>query len=271
MIKSRNTLLMSAAAVALIAGVGLAFAQAPDTRQSAPAEKSSPAQAPAGAATRKAPDAAVEPGQPNGKTMDRKGARGPSAQDNGKTGATPKDGTMSTDVNTGANRGVSSGANAEPNTQERSRTGTRQGTRQDTRQERSRGGDNAETRTNRDTRGSERTMDRTRDGQSGFRESGSRESGSRDQRRSDRSDNLSDDRRSTIRTIITRQNVRPMTNVDFALSIGTRVPRHAHFHSMPRELVAIHPGWRGFTYVLVGDQILVVNPRTQKIVAILDA
>ena len=32
----------------------------------------------------------------------------------------------------------------------------------------------------------------------------------------------------------------------------------------------IYPSWRGYDYLLVGDQIIVVNPRTLQIIAVLD-
>jgi len=35
--------------------------------------------------------------------------------------------------------------------------------------------------------------------------------------------------------------------------------------------VEIYPEWRGFDYILVGDEIIVVNPRTHLIVAVLEA
>jgi hypothetical protein len=35
--------------------------------------------------------------------------------------------------------------------------------------------------------------------------------------------------------------------------------------------VHIYPQWRGYDYFLVGDQIIVVDPRTHEIVAVLDA
>jgi hypothetical protein len=239
MTKTRNTLLMSTAAIALIAGVGLAFAQAPapDARSSAPAEKTAPVQTPRGAVNSQVPEAATKSGQADVKG-DRKGVKARSAQDNTKDGMRSKDGMT---PRGGMN---SNGSNAEPKSQERSRAGV-----------------NSESRTNTDARGSERTLERT----------GDAKAGSRGRASADRSDNLSSEQRSTIRTVITRQNVRPMTDVTFSLTVGTRVPRSAHFNTVPRELVAIYPRWRGFDYVLVGDQILVVNPRTHKIVAILDA
>jgi Protein of unknown function (DUF1236) len=82
--------------------------------------------------------------------------------------------------------------------------------------------------------------------------------------------NLSTEQRTTIRTVIKQQNVQPVTNVNFTISIGTRVPRTVHFYPVPDELVQMYPSWRGYDFFLVGDQIIVVNPRTLEIVAVLD-
>jgi hypothetical protein len=40
---------------------------------------------------------------------------------------------------------------------------------------------------------------------------------------------------------------------------------------VPTELVQIQPHWRGYEFILVGNQIIVVNPQTHQIVAVLDA
>jgi hypothetical protein len=40
--------------------------------------------------------------------------------------------------------------------------------------------------------------------------------------------------------------------------------------ALPVEIVSIYPNWRGYEMFLVGDQIVVVNPRTLEIVAVLD-
>jgi hypothetical protein len=37
------------------------------------------------------------------------------------------------------------------------------------------------------------------------------------------------------------------------------------------QVVEVYPAWRGFNYILVGDQIVVIDPRTHEIVAILEA
>jgi hypothetical protein len=82
---------------------------------------------------------------------------------------------------------------------------------------------------------------------------------------------LTTEQRTTIRTVIKEQNVKPVTNVNFSISVGTRVPRTVTFHPVPTQLVTIYPDWQGYEYFLVGDQIVVVNPRTLEIVAVLEA
>jgi hypothetical protein len=70
--------------------------------------------------------------------------------------------------------------------------------------------------------------------------------------------------------VIREQRVAPAANVNFSISIGTRVPRTVSFHPLPREVVTIYPQWRGYEYFLVNNQIIVVNPRTLEIVDVID-
>jgi hypothetical protein len=81
---------------------------------------------------------------------------------------------------------------------------------------------------------------------------------------------LSTDQRTKITTVIREQRVAPINNVNFSISIGTRVPREVSFHRLPAEVVTIYPEWRGYDYILVRDQILVIDPRSHEIVAVLD-
>ncbi|MEO6946739.1 MAG: DUF1236 domain-containing protein [Nitrobacter sp.] len=67
------------------------------------------------------------------------------------------------------------------------------------------------------------------------------------------------------------KRIRPETNVNFSISVGTRVPREVHFHPLPAEIVTVYPDWRGYEFFLVRDQIIVVDPQTFEIVAVLDA
>jgi Protein of unknown function (DUF1236) len=82
---------------------------------------------------------------------------------------------------------------------------------------------------------------------------------------------LSTEQRTKITTVIKSQHIQPTTNVNFSISVGTRVPRTVSFHPLPTEVVTVYPEWRGYEFILVNDQIIVVNPRTLEIVAVLDA
>jgi hypothetical protein len=59
--------------------------------------------------------------------------------------------------------------------------------------------------------------------------------------------------------------------VDFSLSVGTAVPRSVRFVPVPSTIVVIEPSWRGYDYFVVGDQIVIVDPRSMEIVAVIDA
>jgi hypothetical protein len=82
---------------------------------------------------------------------------------------------------------------------------------------------------------------------------------------------LSTEQRTKITTVIRDQHIAPVNNVNFAISIGTRVPREVSFHPLPAEVVTVYPEWRGYEFFLVRDQIIVVDPRTLEIVAVLEA
>jgi hypothetical protein len=83
---------------------------------------------------------------------------------------------------------------------------------------------------------------------------------------------LSEDQRSQIKTIVGREHgPRLGKNVNFSISVGTRIPRNVHFVVLPEEIVRIVPQYRGFDYFLVEDEIVIVDPRTLEIVAIIPA
>jgi hypothetical protein len=83
---------------------------------------------------------------------------------------------------------------------------------------------------------------------------------------------LSGEQRTQITSVIREQHVAPATNVDFALTVGTRVPRdRVHLVVLPEKVVTIYPQWRGFEFFLVRDEIVVVNPRTLEIVDVIPA
>lgn len=79
------------------------------------------------------------------------------------------------------------------------------------------------------------------------------------------------EQRTKISTTIRQSSVRPLSKVNFNIAIGTAVPRNVILHALPAAVIEVYPDWRPYRFVLVGDEILVIDPATYRIVAILDA
>jgi hypothetical protein len=82
---------------------------------------------------------------------------------------------------------------------------------------------------------------------------------------------LNAQQRTTIRTTVLQGSNAPrVNNVDFSVSVGTVVPRdRVKVVAVPPTLVEIHPAWRGYMYFIVGERIIIVEPSSYKIVAVL--
>jgi hypothetical protein len=80
---------------------------------------------------------------------------------------------------------------------------------------------------------------------------------------------LTTEQQTKISTVIKQQNVAPVTNVNFSISVGTRVPRDVHFHTLPAEVVTIYPQWRGYRFIRVREEIVIIDPNTFEIVEII--
>jgi hypothetical protein len=102
-------------------------------------------------------------------------------------------------------------------------------------------------------------MSQDREGRSGASTSGS-------------SANLTSEQRTRIHQTIVRQGNAPrVSNVNFSVSVGTTVPRSVRLVSVPSTIVEIYPAWRGYEYFMVGDQVVIVDPDTMQIVAVISS
>lgn len=81
---------------------------------------------------------------------------------------------------------------------------------------------------------------------------------------------LTTEQRTKITSVIKSQKVEPV-RLSVSVSVGTRIPADVRLHPLPQEVIVIYPEWRGYDYILVGDQIVIINPRTHEIVAIVEA
>jgi len=82
--------------------------------------------------------------------------------------------------------------------------------------------------------------------------------------------NLTTAQKTKIRTVVkAKVHAQPLRNVNFSISVGTVVPRSVHFYPLPVEVVDIYPQWRGYEFILVNDEIIIIEPSSYKIVAII--
>jgi Protein of unknown function (DUF1236) len=84
---------------------------------------------------------------------------------------------------------------------------------------------------------------------------------------------LTDEQRTRIRdSVIHAAGAPRVGHVDFDVTVGTAVPRgRIHVIPVPEMLVRIEPTWRGFEYFVYEDEVVIVNPRDMRIVAVVPA
>jgi DNA mismatch repair ATPase MutL len=81
--------------------------------------------------------------------------------------------------------------------------------------------------------------------------------------------NINDQQRTRVAESITRLNVQPLTNVNFSLTVGTAVPRDIRLQTLPPDVVEVVPQYRGYSFFVVRDEIVIVEPSTYQIVTVL--
>jgi hypothetical protein len=244
-----NRLMMSVAAAALIAGTGLANAQG--TGRDAPSAEHA---APSSATPMNRNDASGSGATQSGEKMQPPGGKNQRAQDSMK----------------GSPKGEKEKSAQENNMKNNMKGDQPKGTSAQTDEKGSAGKDmKAEGREDRNGMKAEGREDRN--GNMKTESKGAMENRSQTTGQAGAGGKLSGEQRTRISTVIRGQHVQPVTKVNFSISVGTRVPHEMSFHPLPPEVVTYYPEWRGYEFILVNEQIVVVDPRTFEIVAVIDA
>ncbi len=81
---------------------------------------------------------------------------------------------------------------------------------------------------------------------------------------------LQTEQKTRLHQAITKLDVKPVTSVNFSVSVGTAVPRTVSLHPVPTTIVEIVPQYRGYDYFVVRDQVVIVQPETHKIVDVIE-
>jgi hypothetical protein len=81
--------------------------------------------------------------------------------------------------------------------------------------------------------------------------------------------NIEPQQRSKIVETLRSRHSEAETNVNFSVSVGAIVPEHVHYRPLPEDIVSIAPQYRGYDYVMIRDEVVIIEPRTRKIVTVI--
>jgi hypothetical protein len=81
---------------------------------------------------------------------------------------------------------------------------------------------------------------------------------------------LNQQQRTEISQAITKVKVQPLTRVNFSVSVGTVVPRSVRLNPLPDTIVRVVPQFRGYSFVLIEERIVIIEPRTYRIVEVVE-
>ena len=79
---------------------------------------------------------------------------------------------------------------------------------------------------------------------------------------------LDTQQQSSIGQAMAQRGFKPLTNVTFSIAVGTKVPAAVQLRALPSDLATFVPQYRGYSFVVVEEQIVIVDPGTHEIVAI---
>jgi len=82
---------------------------------------------------------------------------------------------------------------------------------------------------------------------------------------------LSSEQHTKIRDTLRVEKSERLTSVPFSTKVGEAIPGTVHLYVLPVSIMEYAPQYRGYEYILVGDEILIVDPRTLRIVAVIAA
>jgi uncharacterized protein DUF1236 len=80
---------------------------------------------------------------------------------------------------------------------------------------------------------------------------------------------LTDDQRGQIRAYFAGKSADRQQSVDFSVAIGAAVPRQVQLQKLPPQISSIIGGYQGDEFLIVGDQLVIVDPNARRVVAII--
>jgi Protein of unknown function (DUF1236) len=82
---------------------------------------------------------------------------------------------------------------------------------------------------------------------------------------------LSSEQHVRIRNMLRGEKTERLATGGFSISVGEAIPRTVHLYRLPLQLVESFPDYRNYEYVMVGEEILIVDPVTLQVIAVIPA
>jgi hypothetical protein len=83
---------------------------------------------------------------------------------------------------------------------------------------------------------------------------------------------LSEQQRTSVhQTVLKERNVNRVNQVNFSISVGTRVPRSVQLVALPASVISLVPQYRSYRYFVANDEICIVDPSSYEIVEVIAA
>ncbi len=80
---------------------------------------------------------------------------------------------------------------------------------------------------------------------------------------------ISPEQENKIRDSVKKAKVDHVAKLAIPLTVGAEVPRNLHFYPFPKEVAEIAPEYGAYFYVVAAEKIVVIDPLSYRIVAIL--
>jgi hypothetical protein len=257
-----NRFMITAATVALIAGTGFANAQGTGSNPGSTGGSAVQSQAPTGSS---AAPAATEPNKPSGmkatQSEDKmQGSKNQRAQDDMKAGA--KGEKSAQDNVKGETKGEKSKSMS-------SETDNAKGAKDMKAEDRNTKMNSAQSKDGMSKDGVSKDG-MSKDGMNNAQSKPSTESKTTGNAATSATAAPPAEKQTQISSAIRQERVEEVSNVNFDISVGSRIPTSVRFHTLPSRIVEIYPEWRGYEFILVRGRYIIVRPQTHEIVYIIE-
>jgi hypothetical protein len=82
--------------------------------------------------------------------------------------------------------------------------------------------------------------------------------------------NVTSEQKTVIRqTIINNNNAPRVSSLNFSIGVGVAVPTTVHFAPIPPTILSLNPSWQAYHYFVYQEDLVIVDPVTRQIIAVI--